>query len=319
MHVFDPKAVLLFLLYAKLLAAAPAVDQPTYEPGVLYLPDKAISLDDGYRLSIQGVFGGIVLISCGLLLIFRSLWDRTPAGTRTQSLTGFITMGFVTWVMLANFEPSSTYGVNRQTIYFIVPFVVGLVTTCFMAVTIQLYLALLGGLGGLGFGLWILGWKDDLSITSNYGRAILLTVLVVVFMVLALYSCVWHKLGAAIAGSYLFFMGLDIFFHTGFLYCFTTSLDSNHDHDYRVYRNVYIMQACLIVAILVSYVIQNFGHRPEHIRLQHSIVMGTLQNPLYKPQPVPGNSFIPATMIPTWRRPTFPFFNRTAPPPPTAV
>lgn len=169
-----------------------------------------------------------MLIVCGLLMAFRCFWDRSNAGTGTQSLSGFVTMGFVTWILLANFEPDSTYGTNRQTIYFIVPLMVGFVTLCFMSATIQLYLMLLGGLGGLGLALWILGWKEDLAITSTYGRAILLTVMVVVFMLMSLYNCFWHKIGAAIAGSYIFFMGLDIYFHTGFLYCFTTVLDVNH-------------------------------------------------------------------------------------------
>jgi hypothetical protein len=224
--------IFLLLTLLQLTNAAPAASDnlPRYEPGVLYLPDKAIALDDGYELSIQGVLGAIVIIICGIMLGVRSIWDRTPAGRNTQSLTGFVTFGFITWIMLANFEPSGTYGQNRLTIYFIVPFVVGCISIFFMAVTIQLYLMLIGGLGGLAMGLWILGWKENLSITSTYGRAILLTVLVVVFMVLSLYSCFWHKLGAAFAGPYLFFMGLDIFFHTGFLYCFTTTLDTNPNH-----------------------------------------------------------------------------------------
>lgn len=162
------------------------------------------------------------------MLGVHSVWDRTAAGRNVQSLTGFITFGLITWIMLANFEPTASYGQNRLTIYFIVPFMVGLVSVCFMAVTIQLYLMLIGGLGALAFGLWILGWKDNLTITSTYGRTILLVVLVVAFMLLSLYSCFWVKLGAAFAGPYLFFMGLDIFFHTGFLYCFTTVLDINH-------------------------------------------------------------------------------------------
>lgn len=235
-------------------------------------------------MTVQGVLGGIVLLICGILLIFRGLWDRTLAGTHTQNLTGFITLGFVTWIMLANFEPSGTYGTNRLTIYFIVPLVVGTLATCFMFVTIQLYLMLLGGLGGIAFGLWILGWKDNLSITSVYGRAILLSVLAAVFMLLSLYHHSMHKLGAALAGSYLFFMGLDIYLHTGFLYCFTTTLDSNHrkfytvyiifitflfsfflllvEHTYQMYREVYIMQSCLIVAFLVSYIFQGLGVSP---------------------------------------------------------
>lgn len=219
------------------------------------------------------MLGGIVLIVCGILLAFRSFWDRTSAGTGTQSLSGFVTMGFVTWVMLANFEPDHTYGTNRQTIYFIVPLVVGCVTSCFMSVTIQLYLMLVGGLGGLACGLWILGWKEDFAITSNYGRAILLTVLVVVFMVMSLYHCFWHKLGAAIAGSYIFFMGLDIYFHTGFLYCFTTVLDVNHGmymiekkqytsiHGSSICRtSLYNVSGCVHYAIMSHYIISCWIH-----------------------------------------------------------
>ncbi|KAG1445323.1 hypothetical protein G6F56_009956 [Rhizopus delemar] len=236
---------LLILSFLHCTLAAPTDDLPRNEPGTVYLVDNAIVLNDGYYLTVQGVLGGIVLLICGILLIFRGLWDRTLAGTHTQNLTGFITLGFVTWIMLANFEPSGTYGTNRLTIYFIVPLVVGTLATCFMFVTIQLYLMLLGGLGGIAFGLWILGWKDNLSITSVYGRAILLSVLAAVFMLLSLYHHSMHKLGAALAGSYLFFMGLDIYLHTGFLYCFTTTLDSNHRvspgilHQHRVCMSTY--------------------------------------------------------------------------------
>ncbi|KAI8991138.1 hypothetical protein BDF20DRAFT_903958 [Mycotypha africana] len=227
-------------------------------------------------------------------------------------------MGFVSWVMLANFEPSQTYGQNRLTIYFIVPLMVGFVVMFCMNYTIQLYLMLLGGLGGLAFGLWILGWKSDLAITSSWGRAVFLTVWVVVCMMLSLYSCFWHKMGAAVAGSYLFFMGLDIFFHTGFLYCITTTLDANpnHAHRYEVYRGVYIMQACLIISFMITYIFQSLGHRPEHIRLQHSVVMDTMKNPLYKSHLIPTQRFIPAGMVRTGWRSNWPFFGRTVVPPP---
>jgi hypothetical protein len=187
-------------------------------------------LDDGYRLSIQGVLGGIVLLVIALLLWFRSLWDTTLAGNYVQGMVGFITMGFVTWVMLANFEPAGTYGTNRLTIYFIVPLIVGTITSLLMARTLHLYIMLLGGLGGLALGLWVLGWKTNLSVTSSYGRAILLTVLVVVFMLLAPAHPHIHKLGTALSASYILFMGLDIFFHTGFLYIFTATMDNNSNH-----------------------------------------------------------------------------------------
>ncbi|KAI9472476.1 MAG: hypothetical protein EXX96DRAFT_584264 [Benjaminiella poitrasii] len=291
-----------------------------------------IYVDDGYNLSIQGVLGGIVLIICGLLLALRPLWDRTPGGTHTQKLAGFVTMAFVTWVMLANFEPyPATYGTNRQTIYFIVPLVVGCVIMFCMTVTIQLYLMLLGGLGGLAAGLWVLGWRENLSIGSDYGRAILLTVLVVLMMVLSLYRCFWHRLGAAVAGSYVFFMGLDIYFHTGFLYCFEATLDGRHEHHYVVYRSTYIMQSCLIVAFIVTYIFQSSGRFHDHLLLQHSVVMKTMLDPAYNKAPIVGgsrwgpNRFIPSTWY-SWRPPMWPTFfgnNRNAPavvpPPPPAA
>lgn len=33
-------------------------------------------------------------------------------------------------------------------------------------------------------------------------------------------------------------------------------------HTYKMYREVYIMQSCLIIAFLVSYIIQGLGIRP---------------------------------------------------------
>lgn len=186
-------------------------------------------IDDGYNLSIQGVLAGIIMIVVGLMLGTRR-WDFTPTGSHTQNLIGFTTLGFVTWIMLANFEPEKTYGTNQQTIYLVVPFVVGMVFILCMPITYQLYLMLIGGLGALALGLWILGWKENLTITTEFGRAILLTVLVVVFMIMSLVHHFVHILGAALAGSYIFFMGLDMYFHTGFLYCITTTIDKNSNH-----------------------------------------------------------------------------------------
>ncbi|KAI8976550.1 hypothetical protein BDB01DRAFT_702677, partial [Pilobolus umbonatus] len=135
--------------------------------------------------------------------------------------------GFITWVMLANFEPPSTYGYNRWTIYLVVPWVSGVLFALFMHATIHLYIMLLGGLGGLAFGLWVLGWSTGFTIDSVWGRGLFLSVLVIFSMFYSLYQSIGPILGTSIVGSYLLFMGLDVFFHTGFLYCFTTALDVN--------------------------------------------------------------------------------------------
>lgn len=46
-HVLLTTLILAFVTQS--VNAAPAVDQPTYEPGVLYLPDKAIALGIPYK------------------------------------------------------------------------------------------------------------------------------------------------------------------------------------------------------------------------------------------------------------------------------
>jgi hypothetical protein len=43
---------------------------------------------------------------------------------------------------------------------------------------------------------------------------------------------VWFApiVGAAFCGAYLFMLGLDVFFHTGFMYGLLCSLDTNPNH-----------------------------------------------------------------------------------------
>ncbi|KAI9304311.1 hypothetical protein BJ944DRAFT_87539 [Cunninghamella echinulata] len=203
---------------------------PKHVPGVLYLYDQAISLDDGYELSIQGVLAGIILFLLGLALILRGIVDST--GTLTRFNIGFITFGFVTWVMLMNFEPASTYGINRWSLYLSVVVAIGLFGGLFVCSCdkIAAHVALLGGLGGLCFGLWILGWMDGLSIQVAWGRAILLCILTLFWFFLASYSIHFNVLASSMTGAYLLMLGFDVYFHTGFTYCVLTALDANPTH-----------------------------------------------------------------------------------------
>lgn len=187
------------------------------------------SADDGYNLSIQGVLGAIVIILAALGLWLRGHYDYA-SGSRCRALVGFITLGFVGWVLLANFEPEGTYGTNRWTIYLVVPFICGLLGALVMPCTLHLYLLLLGGLGGLAAGLWVLGWRDNLSIQSDWGRAVLLVLLCLVGCMLAGVDQFFHVMGASLTGSYMLILALDIFLHTGFTYCFLTTLDANPHH-----------------------------------------------------------------------------------------
>lgn len=114
-------------------------------------------------------------------------------GELTRFNIGFITFGLVSWVMLTNFEPATTYGVNRWSLYLAVVVAIGLfggllVCSCDK---IAAHVALLGALGGLSFGLWILGWVDGLSIKSTWGRAVLLCLLALFWFFLARYIYIY--------------------------------------------------------------------------------------------------------------------------------
>ncbi|KAJ8652568.1 hypothetical protein O0I10_011773 [Lichtheimia ornata] len=249
--------MLLLLLVACTVIGAPVVVND--EPGVLYLPNNAIVLDDGYQLSIQGVIGSIVLIGTALLLWLRGAfyYFQTPA---TSGLVGFITLGLITWVLLANLEPAGTYGTNRWTLYLVAPIGCGLAGALILACCAwtPIPLMVLGGLGGLAAGLWVLGWRTGTSIQSNWGRAVLLVVLVILGCLIAALDYLFHMLGTSMIGAYMLMLGLDVYFHTGFTYCFTATLDQNpaHGNTYTVTRETNIIQGVLVVAVLVGLVIQ---------------------------------------------------------------
>ncbi|ORZ20672.1 hypothetical protein BCR42DRAFT_409258 [Absidia repens] len=212
------------------------------------------------------------------------LWLRgfiDSTGILTRFFVGFLSFAFIAWVMLANFEPASTYGVNRWSLYLAVVVALGLVGGLLFCLCdlIAVYAAMLGGLGGLAIGLWVLGWRDNLSITSAWGRAVLLCLLALVGFLWAAYSVNASILGSAFAGSYVLMLGLDVYFHTGFTYCATTVLDANpaHAHTYVVYRETYIMQGIIILAFIVGFISQiiqrslltiqsHFDHPPVYLR-----------------------------------------------------
>jgi hypothetical protein len=169
------------------------------------------------------------MICVGLVLLLRVYHDG-ELGTNARFVAGFIVMAFITWVLLTNFEPEKTYGTYRWTIYFVVCFVIGAMGGLVIGCAFHLFLMVLSALGALAFGLWLLGWKDDLLIYTSWGRALFLSLLVLAGLVMA--PLVWFApiIGSAFAGAYLFMLGLDIFFHTGFMYGPICALDVNPNH-----------------------------------------------------------------------------------------
>lgn len=229
-------------------------------------------------LTVHGVLLGIFLILTGLVILLRVYHDG-ELGTNARFVSGFIAMALITWVLLTNFEPARTYGTYRWTIYLVVCFVIGAIGGLIIGCTFHLFLMVLSGLGALAFGLWLLGWKDGLLISTNWGRALFLSLLVLAGLVMA--PMVWFApiVGAAFCGAYLFMLGLDMFFHTGFMYALLCSLDTNPNHrkcmsptklksdkifltllnlacDYYLTWQVYLMLAFTLVLALIGIVDQ---------------------------------------------------------------
>ncbi|KAI9312849.1 hypothetical protein BX666DRAFT_1865287 [Dichotomocladium elegans] len=142
-----------------------------------------------------------------------------------------VVLGFVSWLFLANFEPRSTYGTNSQTIYLLVPIACGLVGSCLMVcIVTPVTLMALGGLGGVAAGLWVLGWRDELTLHSDWARAVLLVILAVLGCTFSAIDYFFHMIGASFTGAYILMLALDIYFHTGFSYCFLATFDRNPAH-----------------------------------------------------------------------------------------
>jgi hypothetical protein len=187
------------------------------------------SKEDGYLLTVHGVLLGVTLLLIGLMLLLRGYHD-SDVGINSRFIAGFITMALISWVILTNFEPARTYGTYRWTIYLVVCFVIGAIGGLIISCTFHLFLMVLSALGALAFGLWLLGWKNGLLISTSWGRALFLSLLVLAGLCLTPVVWIAPALGAAFAGAYIFMLGLDIFVHTGFTYGPMCTLDANPNH-----------------------------------------------------------------------------------------
>ncbi|KAI9285277.1 hypothetical protein BC943DRAFT_323943 [Umbelopsis sp. AD052] len=246
-------------------------DTPYHCCGTVILPDKAISRKDGYLLTVHGVLLGVTLMLLGLALLLRG-YHETDAGINSRFIAGFITMALVSWVILTNFEPARTYGTYRWTIYLVVCFVIGAIGGLIISCTFHLFLMVLSALGALAFGLWLLGWKNGLLISTSWGRALFLALLVLAGLCVTPVLWFAPALGAAFAGAYVFMLGLDIFVHTGFTYGPMCTLDANPNHpcDYYLTWQVYLMLAFTLVLSFIG-MFDQLLRRPHLVRNQHAM------------------------------------------------
>jgi hypothetical protein len=137
-----------------------------------------------------------------------------------QSFTIFV-VGFywganIAYIILSNAK--ADYGENTATILLVVSVVVGLLVGGLLCCCFFLAVYLLGGFFGFIIAMWILSWSTNGLIQTNWGRAILIVCLVIAGMVLiAFLEKPVFIIGTAFIGSFVIFLGVDIYVKSGLL------------------------------------------------------------------------------------------------------
>ncbi|KAI8981561.1 hypothetical protein BDB01DRAFT_794615 [Pilobolus umbonatus] len=205
----------------------------------------------GYDISVaQGITGIVCIIMSFYFLIFGFSSFRITLGA-----VGFVFFALMTWVGLVNNEPQFGYP-NNDIVYLSVSGSFGVIGAILCIYVYPVALYLVGGLGGLFLALFILSWKDSLVIEIQVARICFLVgmgVLFCILVVLAELYCI--LLSTSFIGAYLFFIGLDLFIHTGLINPLLFVLNGNKHHSY-VYITrtpLYVVLSFIIVLFLISF------------------------------------------------------------------
>jgi len=218
--------------------------------------------EPGSKLTVHAIIAGIILIITGIIFCF--------FGRRVYRLTLFL-IGFyigtiIALVALSNGEPQGGFaGAASNTIILVVSlaigFVVGLIFMCCSTIAVWL----LGALAGYVFALWILAFASGGVIHSKAGRIIFIVVLVLIGLLLAIFfKNILIILGTAFIGAYAIILGVDLFVRTGFASSVRAFMVGNHDADYEVNTNVYIMLVALFVLFILGSIFQYRYYKNHH-------------------------------------------------------
>lgn len=212
--------------------------------------------EDGYQLTAHLVVLGVILIVFGLVFTF--VGYRSFA--ITMFISGFFFFGDIAWILLENIDPSSGYGPYKDTIFLVVSVGTGLVGGLVVVCCYHLGIYLLAAMGGYSLGLWLLSWADQGVVQETWGRVVLLMGLAIIAIVLVIF---FERpiiiVLTAIIGSLSFFIGLDVFIHTGFIYTIQQFIDRNQSAVTLTYR-IYAMLAGVAALAIFGAVVQFFVH-----------------------------------------------------------
>ncbi|KAJ1743914.1 hypothetical protein LPJ68_000450, partial [Coemansia sp. RSA 1086] len=153
---------------------------------------------------------------------------------------------------------------GRQLWYLAIAAILGAVAGGILLFLYKVGVAFVGALGGFALASWILGMQSGGVIHSDVGRALFIAAFIVVGMIAAL---VLQRPALIIAsatwGSYILFVGIDCFAHTGFQNTALAFLNTP-GAVYVTSPKVYVMIGCMALSAVLGIVAQfRLTHKPK--------------------------------------------------------
>ncbi|KAI8081563.1 uncharacterized protein BX664DRAFT_317435 [Halteromyces radiatus] len=223
---------------------------------------------DNHIITIQmGVLGSVFIVLGLYLVTFGFRGFRI-----TLAVFGFLAFGFVTWVGMTNYQPSSGY-INDKVTTIVVPAGLGLFGAILFFIFWNIGFYLIGAVGGLALALYICCWREDLVIQSLVARACFLAAMTVGFAGLTFFLERYVILfSTSFLGAYLFFVGVDVLARTGYVAGIRTIVDHNplHSVQYVLSRDVYLLLSFTIVLFLISFGWQALMNRGRYFGIRYT-------------------------------------------------
>ncbi|PHZ07839.1 uncharacterized protein RHIMIDRAFT_295572 [Rhizopus microsporus ATCC 52813] len=210
----------------------------------------------GYGISVaQGITGTILMILGICFLIFGFSSFRG-----TLAATGFVFFACMTWIGLVNNEPQYGYP-NNDAVYLSVSCGLGLIGAFLFMYIYSIAVYFIGCVGGFFLAVFILSWKDSLTIQIQVARICFIVGMGILF---AIFICLAESyfviFCTSFIGAYIFMLGLDLFAHTGMVNAFLVIFDGNqyHHNVYIMRTSVYVMLAFVIFLTIISFIWQYY-------------------------------------------------------------
>ncbi|KAI8142445.1 hypothetical protein BJV82DRAFT_714040 [Fennellomyces sp. T-0311] len=207
----------------------------------------------------MGVAGAVLILLGCYLMVFGYRCFRP-----TLAVSGFLTFGLITWIGMANSQSARGYTNNAITMI-AVPAGLGILGAVLYASFLwNVSIYLVGGMGGLAFGLFICCWREDLVVRQDVPRACFLIAIAVFFAALTFFLERYVILfSSSFVGGYTFIVGIDFIAHTGYTAGIKSIIDHNQLHrvKYIIDKRVYGIMSVIIVLFLISFGWQFYYNR----------------------------------------------------------